>query len=201
VTESERGPRQVSATARGITDYQRAHHARDLDQPTAATPEDKQMPAVRIALEHLLHQEGQAVKPFAHVGMAGRQPPPRPARDRNRHRLSSTLKIRAKAAISTSWATIKRTPLASTISIGAEATVGNVAARFADPSQEMTACANVAASSAQRRPARASRRHVNNWWPSSADGVVTITPAQLGYLLEGIDWRMPQHTWRPQAAG
>ncbi|WP_161851830.1 IS66 family insertion sequence element accessory protein TnpB [Bradyrhizobium sp. CCBAU 051011] len=37
-------------------------------------------------------------------------------------------------------------------------------------------------------------------WPSSADGVVTIPPAQLGYLLEGIDWRMPQHTWRPQAA-
>jgi hypothetical protein len=23
-------------------------------------------------------------------------------------------------------------------------------------------------------------------WPSSADGMVTITPAQLGYLLEGI---------------
>jgi len=38
-------------------------------------------------------------------------------------------------------------------------------------------------------------------WPSPADGVVTITPAQLGYLLEGIDWRHPQHTWRPQAAG
>ena len=38
-------------------------------------------------------------------------------------------------------------------------------------------------------------------WPSPADGVVTITPAQLGYLLEGIDWRLPQQTWRPQAAG
>jgi transposase len=43
-------------------------------------------------------------------------------------------------------------------------------------------------------------------WPSTAprDGAeraVTITPAQLGYLLEGIDWRLPQHTWRPQAAG
>ncbi len=38
-------------------------------------------------------------------------------------------------------------------------------------------------------------------WPSPADGVVTITPAQLGYLLEGIDWRLPQHTWRPTAAG
>jgi transposase len=38
-------------------------------------------------------------------------------------------------------------------------------------------------------------------WPSPADGTVTITPAQLGYLLEGIDWRNPQHTWRPQVAG
>jgi transposase len=27
-------------------------------------------------------------------------------------------------------------------------------------------------------------------WPSPADGVVTISPAQLGYLLEGIDWRV-----------
>jgi len=38
-------------------------------------------------------------------------------------------------------------------------------------------------------------------WPSAADGTVTISSAQLGYLLEGIDWRMPQKTWRPSAAG
>ena len=38
-------------------------------------------------------------------------------------------------------------------------------------------------------------------WPSPADGVVTITPAQLGYLLEGIDWRHPQQAWRPGASG
>ena len=38
-------------------------------------------------------------------------------------------------------------------------------------------------------------------WPSPADGTVTVTPAQLGYLLEGIDWRAPQRTWRPQSAG
>ncbi len=25
--------------------------------------------------------------------------------------------------------------------------------------------------------------------------------AQLGYLLEGIDWRLRQRTWRPEAAG
>jgi transposase len=43
-------------------------------------------------------------------------------------------------------------------------------------------------------------------WPSTApredaDRTVTITPAQLGYLVEGIDWRLPQRTLRPQAAG
>lgn len=38
-------------------------------------------------------------------------------------------------------------------------------------------------------------------WPQPADGAVTISPAQLGYLLEGIDWRAPQQTWRPRAAG
>ena len=38
-------------------------------------------------------------------------------------------------------------------------------------------------------------------WPSPAAGIVTISTGQLGYLLEGIDWRMPRQTWRPQAAG
>lgn len=38
-------------------------------------------------------------------------------------------------------------------------------------------------------------------WPATVGGAVTITAAQLGYLLEGIDWRMPQKTWRPDAAG
>jgi transposase len=30
---------------------------------------------------------------------------------------------------------------------------------------------------------------------------VAVSAAQLGYLLEGIDWRNPRHTWRPSAAG
>ena len=38
-------------------------------------------------------------------------------------------------------------------------------------------------------------------WPSVADGAVTISAAQLSYLLSGIDWRMPRETWRPKAAG
>jgi transposase len=38
-------------------------------------------------------------------------------------------------------------------------------------------------------------------WPTPTDGVVSITAAQLGYMLEGIDWRNPQRTWRPETAG
>ena len=38
-------------------------------------------------------------------------------------------------------------------------------------------------------------------WPSAVGETVTISSAQLGYLLEGIDWRAPQHTYRPELAG
>ena len=38
-------------------------------------------------------------------------------------------------------------------------------------------------------------------WPRTEGEAVTITPAQVGYLLEGIDWRLPQRSWRPEAAG
>ena len=38
-------------------------------------------------------------------------------------------------------------------------------------------------------------------WPAPADGAVAISAAQLGYLLDAIDWRNPRHTWRPTSAG
>ena len=38
-------------------------------------------------------------------------------------------------------------------------------------------------------------------WPVTSDGAVSISAAQLGYLLEGIDWRNPVRTWRPSRAG
>ena len=38
-------------------------------------------------------------------------------------------------------------------------------------------------------------------WPSTVGGAVSIRAAQLGYLLEGIDWRNPVRTWRPLRAG
>ena len=38
-------------------------------------------------------------------------------------------------------------------------------------------------------------------WPRTEGEAVTISAAQLGYLLEGIDWRFAERTWRPQVAG
>ena len=38
-------------------------------------------------------------------------------------------------------------------------------------------------------------------WPTAERGVVSLTPAQLSMLMEGIDWRMPAWTARPQVAG
>ena len=38
-------------------------------------------------------------------------------------------------------------------------------------------------------------------WPSAKEGVVSISAAQMAYMLEGIDWRNPQLTWRPKSAG
>ena len=38
-------------------------------------------------------------------------------------------------------------------------------------------------------------------WPSARDGTLSISAAQLGYLLEGIEWRNPIRTWRPSRAG
>ena len=37
-------------------------------------------------------------------------------------------------------------------------------------------------------------------WPQASGGGVSLTPAQLSMLLEGIDWRMPARTHRPELA-
>jgi transposase len=38
-------------------------------------------------------------------------------------------------------------------------------------------------------------------WPSAKDGAVSISASALACLLEGIDWRNPQKTWRPSKVG
>lgn len=38
-------------------------------------------------------------------------------------------------------------------------------------------------------------------WPAAKEGKINLTSAQLAMLLEGIDWRILQHTWRPLKTG
>ena len=41
-------------------------------------------------------------------------------------------------------------------------------------------------------------------WPTTRDargGTVTLSPAQLSMLLEGLEWRTPVRTWEPVIAG
>lgn len=38
-------------------------------------------------------------------------------------------------------------------------------------------------------------------WPSAKDGAIALTSSQLACMLEGIDWRNPQRTWRPSRVG
>ena len=37
-------------------------------------------------------------------------------------------------------------------------------------------------------------------WPQATSGSVHLTAAQLSMLLEGIDWRRPERSWRPERA-
>ena len=37
-------------------------------------------------------------------------------------------------------------------------------------------------------------------WPAAKEGKEALKSAQLSMLLEGIDWRAPERTWRPLAA-
>ena len=38
-------------------------------------------------------------------------------------------------------------------------------------------------------------------WPMSQTGVAHLSASQLSMLLEGVDWRRPERTWRPALAG
>ncbi|MGK2909512.1 MAG: IS66 family insertion sequence element accessory protein TnpB [Sphingobium sp.] len=38
-------------------------------------------------------------------------------------------------------------------------------------------------------------------WPAAKDGTVAISASAMACLLEGIDWRNPQETWRPTQVG
>src|SRR5436305_520773 len=92
----------------------------DLEQRAAPPAEHEQMALMRIALELLLHQKRQSVEALAHVGVAGRKPYARAARDRDHRRRS--LRASAVIAADTLAASIgppmrSRAPVANSTSI------------------------------------------------------------------------------------
>src|SRR5687767_3513515 len=87
-----------------------------FDQITSPATKDKEMPAVRIALEYLLDLERQPVHAFAHVGAAGGEPDPCPARKRD-HCPTSTRSTVAIVVGSTMPEIRIRSPPGSSISI------------------------------------------------------------------------------------
>ncbi|RVI62673.1 IS66 family insertion sequence element accessory protein TnpB [Sinorhizobium meliloti] len=50
-------------------------------------------------------------------------------------------------------------------------------------------------------PLYAKRLERGRFGPATEDGAIALTAGQMSYLLEGIDWRNPQQTWRPTSAG
>ena len=38
-------------------------------------------------------------------------------------------------------------------------------------------------------------------WPTGQSGIESISSAQFSMLLEGLDWKRPDRTWRPAVAG
>jgi len=79
-------PQQVQVVGPGTMAHALTVVPQHLDQRAAPAAEHKQMAIVRVALERLLHQQRQPVEALAHVGVAGRQPHPRPSRQRDHRR-------------------------------------------------------------------------------------------------------------------
>src|SRR3954453_14028536 len=138
----------------------------NLQKIAAPAPEDKKMARVRIALEHLLHQERQPVHALAHVGAAGGEPHPCPTRERD-HRPARARSAAATTAGSTAPEIRTRSPPASSISISPEkagtasATVGGVAGVISTAAKPGTPAAGTARSIPA--PARYSLRQAKSW--------------------------------------
>src|SRR3954451_11961745 len=124
------------------------------------------MAGVRIALQHLLDLEREAVHALAHVGAAGAQPDPCPTRERD-HRPARARSAAATTAGSTAPEIRTRSPPASSISISPEkagtasATDGGVAGVIATAAKPGTPAAGTARSIPA--PARYSLRQAKSW--------------------------------------
>src|SRR5215207_8235154 len=87
---------------------------KDFNQIPSSAPKDKQMAAVRVTPERLLHEQGQAVEAFAHVRVARGQPHPHTGRNRDHRRPARMPSTATMVARSTGPAIRTRPPAHST---------------------------------------------------------------------------------------
>src|SRR5271165_363407 len=133
-----------------------------------ATPaaEHEQVAAMRIALEHLLHQHRKPVEALAHIGVAARQPNLHPARHRDHRRLlRASVSISAETRQASTGPVIRiRPPAANSISItpaaGPDGAAGKTASgAIATAAKRAPSRAPCPASAPAKTPVRACRRH------------------------------------------
>ncbi len=72
----------------------------DLHQVAARAPKDVEIARVRVALQRLLHLEGETVHAAPHVGVSHRQPHPDRRRDRGQRRTAAMTRRNATSPIS-----------------------------------------------------------------------------------------------------
>src|SRR3954447_24108167 len=95
----------------------------DLQKITFAAAKDEDVPTKRIPPQHVLDLERQPVHTLAHVGAAGGEPDPRPARERD-HRPTSARSAATTTPGSAAPEMRTRSPPASSTSISPEGASG-----------------------------------------------------------------------------
>src|SRR4051812_45571231 len=88
---------------------------KDFNQIPSSAPKDKQMAAVRITPERLLHEQGQTIEALAHVRVTRREPHPHAGRDRD-HRRPARMPSTATRVVRSTGPTIRTRPPAHSTS-------------------------------------------------------------------------------------
>src|SRR3954451_3573161 len=82
---------------------------KDFNQIPSSAPKDKQMAAVRITPERLLHEQGQTIEALAHVRVTRREPHPHARWDRD-HRSPARMPSTATRVVRSTGPAIRTRP-------------------------------------------------------------------------------------------
>src|SRR4051812_20641958 len=134
---------------------------KDFNQIPSSAPKDKQMAAVRITPERLLHEQGQTIEALAHVRVPRREPHPHAGRNRDHRRPATIPSTATTVARSTGPAIRTRPPAHSTSTTPPRLSSGGRGVSAGAGSTSGTK-AGAGGGSADCSGSRSSRRHRNS---------------------------------------